>query len=431
MAKDSELRSEELSDNEQSQAAEETTNTKNIRRGLKRHKDTPGKTTRIGTRFQTRSDIRRVLTSVLSLLLAAAVVLAAVFLVIYRDQISLDRARRWLNSLNSRSSGSVTESFTFESHRSNVFGLAGTNLAVGSVSGLTVFDAGGTAQAVIQQAIANPCLKTGQSSVLLADLGHRDVCVANLDLGKEFTLELDNTIYGADMAREGWFCVLTAGDGCKAMVRVYNDQADEVFQWKSSSYYLTLAALSDDGKHLATAALGAGNASIQSLIQILDTNSTGGPVQVDLGSENVLALDWMGDTLIVFGETQLAVIGADGSVAGRFGYDSRSLTAAAVTDGYAVAAFDSGTSGEQCLLTAISKNGELLAQTYLDGSAQSLDASSGTVCVLTGSSLTIFDRDLSAQGYWTGLTGTGTVLARTDGSALLAASGRATLYQPD
>lgn len=429
MAKDSELRSEELSEDEQSRTAGEATK-KSVLRGLKRHKDTPGKTTRIGTRFQTRSDIRRVLTSVLSLLLAAAVILAAVFLVIYRDQISLDRARRWLNSLNSRSSG-VTESFTFESHRSNVFGLAGSHLAVGSVSGLTVFDAGGTAQAVIQQAISEPCLKTGDSSVLLADLGHRAVCVANLELGKEFTLELDNTIYGADMAGEGWFCVLTAGDGCKAMVRVYNDQGDEVFQWKSSSYYLTLSALSDDGKHLATAGLGAGKASIQSIIQILDTNSTGGPVQVDLGSENVLALDWMDDTLIVFGETQLAVIGADGSVAGRFGYDSRSLTAAAVTDSYAVAAFDAGTSGGQCLLTAISKNGELLAQTYLDGSAQSLDARSGTVCVLTGSSLTIFDRELNAQGYWTGLTGTGTVLARTDGSALLAASGKATLYRPD
>ena len=429
MAKDSEQRSEDLKEPEQARQADETTTRQTLRRGLRRHKDTPQKTTRIGTRFQTRSDIRRVLTSVLSILLAAAVVLAAVFLVIYRDQISLDRARRWLSNLNSRSSGSVTESFTFESHRSNVFGLAGSSLAVGSVSGLTVFDAAGSAQAVIQQSISDPCLKTGDAAVLLADLGHRAVCAANLSLGEEFTLELDNTIYGADMAREGWFCVLTAADGCKAMVRVYNDTADEVFQWKSSSYYLTLAALSDNGDYLATAALGAGNASIQSLIQILDTSSTGGPVQVDLGSENVLALDWMDDVLIVFGETQLAVIQPDGSISGRFGYDSRSLTAAAVSGGYAVAAFDAGTGGGQCLLTTISKTGELIAQAYLDGPAQSLSAQGNYLSVLTGSSLTIFSRDLNAQGYWTGLTGTGTVLTRTDGSALLAVSGRATLYR--
>ncbi len=387
--------------------------------------------TSINTPYQHRFHTRRLLMGLASLLAAAAVLVAAVLFVIYRDRLSLDRIRRRLADLNIASSSGTVREFTYETHRSNVFAMAGSNLVIGSVSGLTVFGTSGTTEAVIQQATGSPCLRTGTDSALLADLGRTSAGVINLSEDLSQTIQTDQPILAADMAQNGSFCLLTSADGCKATVHVYSPQAQEIYQWRSATYYLTLAALSDDGSLLAALAAGTLGADSRSVVQILHTDTADGPIEVDLGSENILFLDWMGDSLAVFGQTQLAVISQSGAVLGRFGYDGRSLKALTVCSDFAAAVFDAGSSDGQSLLTAISPDGTLLGQMYPEGSVRALSASGNRLAVTTDTTVTLLDSSLETVCQWTDLSAGGRALVRSDGSVLYVSGGRAAVYVPE
>ena len=421
MAKDSER---PLSD---PTATEETEQTPHI---LKRHRD-GSNVTNIGTRFQARWTTRRRLIAVLSALLALLVILGAVSLVVFRDKLNLDRARRWLNYLNVETRRGVAEQYSFESHKSNVYAPSGDGLAIGSVSGLTVFDVSGNVLASQQAAVSSPCLKASRGAVILADLGRKTLCRADLDNGETATVTLEDNIYAADMAANGSFVVLTGGQDCKAIARVYNAAGTELFQWRSATHHLTGAALKDDGSMLAVAAGTSEALTYHSILQLLSTASSEGPTEIDLGEDPILMLDYLGASVVALGQEQVSIVDKNGEIAAQYAYDTRAVTGYAATDGFAAISMDAGLTGQLPMLTTLNENGDILGQAYLTAAVKSLSAAGKYVAVLCGDTVTVYNRDLSVYAQLAGQSGVSQALMRTDGTVLLVGGGQATLYIPD
>ena len=337
---------------------------------------------------QRSGTLRRILAGILTLLL---IVLAALIFV-FRDALTGEGIRRLFGREND--SGETREAFTYETGAEQMFASVGDGLAVASSSSLQLLDESGSM--VFKQVVSysSPAAFGSASGALFCDLGGKHSVFVSPD-GESTAIQTGGEIQTAGMNENGWFCLVTAEAGYKALVSVYNSKCEKQYEWWSGSGYVLRAAVSPDNRSLAVLCAERDCSKLHFFSLNSETERDGAVI------DNALYFDlaWLGgNTVCIVGETGLRFFSASGTETGEYGLDGRYLLDYTLSRaGFAaiyVSAYRSGAGGT---LLTLGGEGQVLGSAELERDVVSMSAAGKQLLVMTAGSLTLYDQGLVRQ----------------------------------
>ncbi len=163
---------------------------------------------------------------------------------------------------------SVHDTITYNAGNSQVFAEYRSGLAVASRERFSIFSAGGRELLTTNHNYGNPALKVSDKNVLLYDVGGKQFSLYN-SFTKTREEKLDYPIYGADMAKNGDFAIITKSEKYNSVVNVY-DQNGTSYSYSISSGRVCSVALSKNGSQLAVLLTHSDNSEMRTEIRLYD-----------------------------------------------------------------------------------------------------------------------------------------------------------------
>jgi len=372
------------------------------------------------------------LRSVLLFLLVLGVVCGVVFAAAWRDGTGFDAILRRLSYGASASAGDA--GFTYDAAGDNRFALVGDGMAVLSGTEFQVLDGDGKRVYSVKVNMDSPALAAGGGRVCAYDVGGTELYVAGPS-GELFRLEADEAepYISVTLNGKGWLAVTAEKKGYKGSVHVYDAGGGDVFEFWSSSRFVTAGWVTEDCKALAAVTLGQSGGVFVSNVGFYELGRDAKEPQAsyDIRDGLVLELCQKGTNLAALTDTGLSFGSRSGELEAEYRFDGQYLREYTLDgDGFSALLLNRYQSGSVGRLVTIGDDGAEIASLDIREEVLSLSAAGRYLAVLYTDKLMIYNREL--QPYAT-LAGTGSaraVLAREDGSALAAGADTARLFLP-
>ena len=258
------------------------------------------------------------------------------------------------------------------------------------------------------------CTVTGNGKwAAVYDVGGKEIYVLDAQ-GEVYRLTLDGNILAAALNPGGYLAVTVNTSGYKASVEVYDPKGEKVFAFHSGDQFLMTAAVSADSRQMAAVTMGQEDGSFVSSLALYRLGREERYAECLL-PENAVVYDLgaVGGSYCAVMETGLQFVTTGGKLAGSYSYDGGYLHRCS-----------------QGRLVTVDSQGRELASLEIDEEVMSLSAAGKYVAVLYQDHLTIYDKDLQEYAVLKDVSAAGTVLMRSDGSAVLTGASAASLYLP-
>ncbi len=332
--------------------------------------------------------LRRILAGILTLLLVALALLVFVF----RDELTGEGLRRIFGRENA---GTETrEAFTYETGAEQVFAPAGDGLAVASSSSVQLLNGAGEVVFKLVASYDTPAVFGSAGGALFCDLGGRHCVFAYLS-GESVELSPGGELLTAGVNENGWFYLVTAEAGYKALVSVYDNKCEKRYEWWSGSGYVLRAAISPDNRFLAVLCAERDCAKLH--VFALNSETERAARQID----NALYYDlaWLGgDVICAVGETGLSFFSGSGEPTGEYPLDGRYLLDYELSRaGFAAIYVSDYRSGAGGTLLTVGGDGRVLGSAAQERDVVSLCAGGKQLLVMTAGSLALYDQNLVRQ----------------------------------
>lgn len=368
---------------------------------------------------------------ILALLLVVIVVLGAVAAVLFPDALNVDAFRRWVKYLNVRTdeNGGV---YSFDSHNSNRYASFDGGLAIASVGGLSIYTADGREAIVSQGQLSLPVLQTGKDLAMTYDVGGPTLLAVHRRNGEVLRITSEKAILDADISAGDDLCYASSASGYKSVLTVYNDRQERIYRWLSSSTYMPLCAISDNGVQLAAIGLDQKNGAFESTLNLFRTHFDQIERTVSLGNELIYDLDYLGDDVIcVIGETAVRYYDAAGDILGNYPYGDNFLKDFDLGgNGFLTLSMNMYRAGNRYSLVTVDPEGQELASLYIGQEILDLSACGKYLAVLTNDGLTIYNRMLEEYAHTEEVGAATSVVMCEDGTVLLLGGGTGKIYIP-
>jgi len=373
----------------------------------------------------------------LAFLVTLALVLGAVALVAFRDQINLDAVRRYFvyRSLSRNDSGQA-ESFPYDGGVSSQFVTVGQDLLIATGSSIRLYSGSGTVYVNETVAMEHPVARSAGKYGLCYDAGGQHLFLFS-DRQEIFALEQDegHAIISASLNEAGQMAVAAQESGHKGSVTVYNNEQEPTIKISLSSGFVMDAALSPDGRTLAILTVAVGSHAFESRVLFYRTDHSSEDAVPDavcsLGNSVILELSWTGSDLWAQGENAVFSLAGDGTMAGQFSYESWYLKAFALSgDHFAASLLGKYRAGSTAELSLISPDGSVQGVLDVNEQVLSLSSAGRYLAVLYADRLEIYTDGLTPYHTLEGTQGARKALMRGDGSVLLIDNSDARVYLP-
>lgn len=370
----------------------------------------------------------------LAFLVTLALMLGAVALVVYRDELNFDALKRYFTyrSLEKSDTGQ-TDSFPYDSGGRGGYTDLGGDLLVWSGTGARIYSPGGVEFLSEPLLLNQPVANAGGGAAVVYDAGGYTLRVY-AKRAEVFALdtEVGSEILSARLNAAGRLTVTTRAQSYKGVVTVYDANFQPQVSFRLSSRFVMDGLLSDDGKTVTILTTGQENGVFDCALAFYQTEGEAPFATLSLGSNMVLDLRRQGDKLWVVGENGLTVVGPEGTILSQYDYDSRYLKGFSLDgDGFATLLLGKYRTGSGTTLVSVDENGEELAAREWTDQVLDLTAAGRYTAVLTAGGLTIYTKDLEVYAALDNTGGARSVVLRSDGTAFLAGSETARLFIPE
>ena len=363
------------------------------------------------------------------LLLATVLVLAAVAAFVLLDRTAFDGLRRGIAYMQAeKDENGCARLYQYSDDGTGCYADLDGSLLVASGKEITLLDDKGNA-------VYHTALQAGQVTVTAKDgfavvyeIGGKSLYLLdNKGLIKEMTME--GEIFSAEMGRGGKFAVTLKKTGYKTAVAVYNGKGEPLYAFNSAQKYLMTAAVSENGKYMAAAAMGQDSGSFTSSLQIYKLTSDAMHADAALAG-GVYELGTVDGRFCAATDKALCFVKTDGTVS-TYDYQGANLARCSINGGkFAAVLLENYSSGGLTHLATVNASGEEIAALTVDSEVLDLSAAGRYLAVLYSSRLVIYDRNLRQCAALEDVSFARRVLMRSDGSAVLAGTNSASLYLP-
>ena len=380
---------------------------------------------------------KNIVLRLLALLVTVALVLGAVALVVFRDQLNIDALRRWFTYRTlERSDSGQAESFYFDGDLTDTFRNLDGDLLVCSSNAICLYSGSGTRYINQSVTMSQPAVSVWGNTAVVYDAGGTSLYVIR-ERAIVHTITEGATILSASMDQSGSLVVVTHESGYRGVVTVYNKDFTPQVSLRLSSRFILDGVLSGGGDLLAVVTAGQSGGSFVSALELYDldqsqTEDLSPSAQCDLGGAIPLGLEVEDSTVWVLGDTGLTVSNGRGEAQGTLDWSDRYIKNFSLDgDGFAAVLLGKYRAGSQAELAVADKNGTITASMEVNEQVLSLSAAGRYLAVLTADRLDIYTQDLTLYASLSGTKGARKVLLREDGSAMLIGVDYARLYVPD
>ena len=367
----------------------------------------------------------------LAIVLAAALIL--VLLVVFRDRLNVDSLKRWFHyrSLTISDNGRA-ESFSYDGDLNCAFTVLDGDLLVCSGNAISLYSGSGTRYIHEQVNMENPVVNTNGTLAVVYDAGGSSLYVLGQRALVWSAADLEG-ILSARLNRNGQLTVVTQASGYRGMVTVYDAAYNPLMSVSLTSAFVMDAALSDDGRTLATLTVGQDNGAFVTGLELYAMDYSSGGYQADvscsLGNGVTLDLRHTPTAVWALSDRGLTVTGHAGQTV-WVDWSNRYLRRYTLSgDGFAVALLGRYRAGSQAELWVVDAQGGR-RMLELNEQVMSIAAAGRYLAVLTGDRLDIYTDELELYSSLKGTQGARTVLLMPDGSAILISTDSAGFYVP-
>ena len=358
-------------------------------------------------------------------------VCAGVALYVFRDNLNLDAARRFVRYLNV--SGTETDGqFLFDAGNSNQYADFDGGLAVASPSALTTYSKNGTQFTFTQEKMTTPAIAQSGKFVMAYDVGGSALHVVSSSGGSVLDLLTEKAILDADLAEDGSVCYSTSERGYKSVLCVYNKHHSLIYRRLSASQYLPVCAIRKGADYVGAAALGQKDGVFQADIQLFQTDREDVAATIPFGNELIYDLTFSGtEELLAVGEHHARWFALDGTRLGSYDYSESYLKDFDFGgSGFLTLVLNMYQAGNRYRVVTVGSDGEEIGSLDFDEQILDFSAVGKYVAVLTASRLNIYDNTMHLYATSDNDSGATNVVMRADGTALLLGSGRGERFVP-
>ena len=371
------------------------------------------------------------LKKIIVMALVVLLVCGVVSLIIFWDELHMDarllRLKYW------RSNGEGTYgTYSFDAHNSNCYANFDDGLAVASVGGLSTYAEDGHMSCVSQGQLSLPQIKSVKDMVMAFDVGGNSLLAIHRSNGEVLRAETEKAILDADISVDGDICFVSSEGGHKSVLTVYNEKQELVYRWLSTSTFLPVCAISDEGEELAAIGLDQKDGSFSSTLNLFQTDTDQIVNTVHLGGDLIYDLMYVNkDTLCAIGEGAVTYLSSVGDVLQAYSYEGKYLKDYdAGGNGFLALALNTYRAGNRYSLLVVDETMSEPISVYIGQEILDLSAAGKYIAVLTPKGLTVYDRDLAVCFQTQNIGAATSVLMRQDGTALLLGGGMGRLFIP-
>ncbi len=389
----------------------------------------PAKKAKKKSRFAPIRLIFRAIAMVLTLIL----VLGAVVLVAYRDQLNMDALNRYLTylRLESTETGTLTP-FIHAGGQSMDFVRLDSGVVMSSQAGGSYYGPTGDVYAQQLTPLTTPVLEGSDTAAVVYDAGGQTLHLfTGYDNPFSLTLDDGDELLSARPNDAGWLAVTAQKSGYKGSVTIYNSSYDKVMDINLSSAFVVDAAISPDCKTVAVVTISQENATFQSNLLLYPIDGKDPTATLSLEGTVVLDMEYEGDQLFLVSDRSLLIISPDGTSQQSYSYDPYHLKGYSLGgDGFVALLLSEYEAGDPTLLVTVDGSGTQLGSYPLKGVVADLDGAGSYLSILCSDGLLVFQPDLTHFALLEVTQGAQAVAQGTDGSVLLAAAQEAWIYLP-
>lgn len=346
------------------------------------------------------------------------VIVTVAFLVMNLQLLTPDSVKSIRSSLKAASAQSASDTTTISYPSSSPDAIIpfGNALAICDNGNLTIELPGSYTQMETEMSYADPVLRASDRYLLTFDRGANRFTVSNT-LTQLFTHSTRSSISSADIANNGNVAVVTDEAGYKSAVTVYNVDNEQLYKWSSSDYYIMSAALSPDGSRLALFCFQQDGLTLTSKLFFTDISTNAAPEQsVDMNGSLCAGLTFLGrSTVCAVCDNGVYVVSRSGSVRYSQTYSSDDLIAFDMSshDNVALCTTSYSQEGRAEILLVNSRGVSTRTPLVLEEEPDSISYCDGRLAVLTGDTVTFYNRSLRPIDEQTGLSGASAIYMRS------------------
>jgi len=373
--------------------------------------------------------LSRILVAILTLLL----IVTAVIVVVFRDQVNLDSVKRYLTyQALERNDKGVGAEFDITADKTNSYAALDDCLIACSNNRIQIYSNGGSVYVDMQVSIFDPVILAEGNYALIYDAGGSELYLfSERQLIHEYKAEEGSSILSARVNSNGWLVIIEEAAGYKASATVYNDRFQPVMTQNISSSFVIDGVVSPDNRKLALITIGQEETKFASTLRIYDCGDGAETVSRVISNEPPLDLRWDEDGFWLQELNSLRRLDDSGSEVGLWEDESLHLQGFSLSgDGFAVEYYSRYRAGNAGTLMVIDEKGAISAQLDLNEEILSVSASGRYIGVLTHSGLTIYTSSLNRYAYLDNDTGIVKAIVRSDGTAMLVSEKTASVFLP-
>lgn len=369
---------------------------------------------------------------VLAFVLTAAMVLGALALVVFRDELNLDALRRRL-TYRSLQTGQTEQTEPFAHGGGGRLDIARLEdgYLFASDAGARYYSFAGKELAGHVTRMEKPVLTCSDSRGAVYDAGGDSLYLFGDSHEPYVYTAPAGGILSARVNAQGWLAVTALADHYRGSVTVLDDHHLPVITLNYSSAFVTDAILSPDGNTVVAVTISQTDGAFHSTLHFQATDEAEAFRTVELDGFTVLDMDFDSQGLWLLGESCLLTLSPKGEELGRYDFDPTYLKGYALEgDGFASLLLGRYRAGSASDLVTVGRDGQTLGRLDLTAQVLSLSACGRYTAILSGQNLIIYTKDLSQYARLDDANHARHVTLCDDGSALLADSQDAWLYIP-
>ncbi|MDD6728019.1 MAG: DUF5711 family protein [Eubacteriales bacterium] len=235
---------------------------------------------------------------------------------------------------------------------------------------------------------SSPILKTSGIYTLIYDQGAKNM---RLDTTSKamYEMQTNNTIFCADVAKNGSVVYACASDEKKCDVHVLSKTRKELLSYSTSEGYIVAAAINDSGNKIAFVTVKSENAQLKYVLTTMNVGSDEVKASTTLPLGNVVELKYSSSNIYVVGDDYLAVVKNQKELEIVFDHSQINTVSYTFTpSNELVLVYNSYANSTENVVARISSNGKVKKETKLTGTVKSISASSNAVSIYADNEIT-------------------------------------------